>query len=93
LAEGFFPPPVPLRRTEDGLKTPDTSEVENKDEFPSLFVSQATNLKIQGKDLPQNLPYVLYCPTVLPVLKGTYSLKNYYCLEIFLLTNELFFKF
>jgi len=49
LAEGFFPPPVPLRRTEDGLKTPDTSEVENKDEFPSLFVRQATNLKIQGK--------------------------------------------
>ncbi|XP_033219691.1 uncharacterized protein LOC117174573 isoform X2 [Belonocnema kinseyi] len=69
LSDGFLPPHFPLRRSELGLRVPESSNMEDKDYFPPLFVRQGINFRPLGKDFPLNPPYDLYCPTLQSALR------------------------
>ena len=75
LSDGFLPPPFPLRRSELGLRVPDSSNMEDKDYFPLLFMRQGINFRPLVKDFPLNPPYDLYCPTLQSALRGTFMKK------------------
>ena len=62
----FIPPPIPVCKTNEGLKAPDVSDT-NSHRFPSLFCNQS--LKVENI-LPRSakaykiLPYDIYCPSI-----------------------------
>jgi hypothetical protein len=63
----FFPPPIPIVQTCEGLKAPDGHEDSSKNKFPSLFAAQTLKPDIilpPTKSCFKVLPYDLYCPSV-----------------------------
>ena len=71
VTERFFPPPLPVVQSGEGLKIPEQTTDGASHKFPSLFAAQS--LKVddilpRSSNPYRSIPYDFYCPSIQSVL-------------------------